>query len=103
MNSGVKIARNVIEELDGVAVGNPALESQYGSLFVSETVPAACIKLKVPREEYFQFLLNLSGSELAEAFKLIPVDRERFDIAVNGRVVVNDGIVTLDGKRATIL
>jgi hypothetical protein len=97
----IKLARNIVDELNRSTAGEPVMETRYGSLFVSKTLPVACIKLNVPREEYFAFLQESKNT--AGTHRIFPVDGQSFDIAINGRVQVADGGLTINGVAATIL
>ena len=99
----IKLSRSVDAQLEKLTAGQSALESSYGRLFVSAEVPVACIRLKVPREDYLTFLENLPKSDRAPSFKVVPVEGSVYDIAIIGTVVVEDGVVKIDGEKVIIL
>ncbi len=97
----MSISRTVMEELRTSLAREPDLKTPRGSLFISRNVPASCISLSVPRNEYLQFVMDLPGFK--HAYKVIPVDGEPFDIVVLGTVAVESATITIDGKVAPIL
>jgi hypothetical protein len=97
----ITISRTVMEELRKSLARDPELETPRGSLYISRNVPASCIRLSVPRKEYLRFLMDLQGFK--QAYKVIPVDEEPFDIVVLGSVAVECASITIDGKVAPIL
>lgn len=97
----ITISKSVLQELKNSLRKEPDLTTSRGSLFISKSVPAACISLRVSREEYLRFVMDLPGFK--QTFKVIPVDGQPFDIVILGSVVVDGTSITIDGKFANIL
>ena len=96
-----QISKSVLSELQKSARGTPDLESARGSLFISRDVPAACIRLKVPLDDFLRHLLDLPG--FSQAFRVLPVQDQPFDIVILGNVTISENRMLLDGKASEIL
>ena len=104
MNPYIKVSRNVSAELARiVAEGGTALSTGRGDLFLSDNLPFAAIRLKIPAADYLAYLTSLPMGERPNFSKVVPVDDLSFHIVINGIVKVEDGRTTINGKLATIL
>jgi hypothetical protein len=98
----ITVSKSVLQELKNLLGKEPDLTTSRGSLFISKSVPASCISLRrVTREEYLRFVMDLPGFK--QAYKVIPVDDQPFDVVILGAVIVDGTSITIDGKAANIL
>jgi len=95
------LSTNVLEELGKLVHGKPDLTGSRGSLFISKTVPAACITLAVPRDEFLKHAMALPN--FSEFFRIIPVENQNFDFVLLGAVTVAGDHVVLDGEELELL
>jgi hypothetical protein len=99
----LKISKTVIHKLIPLVQDKPFFTGTFGSLFASTTIPAGCIKLTTPKDEYLSNLLARTKAGSIPRFKIIPVDNQNFDCVVLGQIAVDKGELVIDGKKADIL
>ena len=101
MQTMLQVSENVLKELDALVNGAPDFKGPRGSLFISKSVPAACIKLSVPKDEFLQSVMALP--RFSQTHSVVPAEGHAFDIAVIGEVALRDGVLTINGEDANIL
>lgn len=100
----IRVSRNVLADLSRVVAERlPALSTEHGELFPSDTVPLAAVRLKVSTDDYLTYLTSLPREERPNLSKIVPVDGLPFNIVVIGFVSVADGRTAINGKPAKIL
>jgi hypothetical protein len=104
MDMQIRIARNVLGELSRVvSEGGPALSTERGDLFPSDTVPVAAVRLKIPMSDYLAYLSSLPTEERPSLAKIVPVEDLPFQIVINGFVSIEGSRTAVNGRFATIL
>jgi len=100
----IKFSNSILNQLDElVRDTRPIIETEKGLLFYSDKLPLAVIKIKIPIDQYLNFIKSQGDDVRPRLSNIIPVNDRSFEIVVNTPLIITNGKVGIGGREVILI
>jgi len=100
----IKFSNSILDQLDELVKDTqPVLETEKGSLFYSDKLPLAAIKIKIPISQYLDFIKSQDHDVRPRLANVVPVSNRNFEIVINTPLVVVGEQIEIEGRKVILI